>query len=288
MFSWSMKKEAETKAEVAPVVSLDPKMQAAFVPEARQSHVPEARQQNVQELRKPDDAVAGMTSALAAAIHSPSAITPDRLKPAIAANSTAAAMQSITPGKLANLPKTAGSGASGTDSPITASASGGSQNGGANGAPGSNGGAGPGGSGPFSHKAPEGHAKKVSEVLGEVVWLMSQSPLHKQFFVSDLEWFVMTPILLQQFRIFYAKDRPMGVVLWARVNDEVAGRLQAGTTKLRPQDWKSGDQLWAVEVMAPFGGAEEMIKDLKANVFPAETLRFVAVTKDGRKEVKAV
>ena len=67
----------------------------------------------------------------------------------------------------------------------------------------------------FKHAPPEGHAKKVSEVLGEIVWLMSQSPLHKQFFISDLEWFVMTPVLLQQFRIFYAQTKPVGLVLWA-------------------------------------------------------------------------
>lgn len=140
----------------------------------------------------------------------------------------------------------------------------------------------------FKHAAPEGHAKKVSEVLGEIVWLMSQSPLHKQFFISDLEWFVMTPVLLQQFRIFYAQNKPMGVVLWAFVNDEVEGRLKEGVTKLRPQDWKSGDKLWAVEVIAPFGGAEEMIKDLKAKVFPAREIRFVAVSKEGKKEVRCV
>jgi len=50
-------------------------------------------------------------------------------------------------------------------------------------------------------------------VLGEIVWLMSQSSLHKQFFISDLEWFVMTPVLLQQFRTYYATDKPVGVVL---------------------------------------------------------------------------
>ena len=56
-------------------------------------------------------------------------------------------------------------------------------------------------SGPFSQEPPfylkvAGHAKKVSEVLGEIVWLMSQSRAssgrcatgHKQFFISDLEW----------------------------------------------------------------------------------------------------
>jgi cytolysin-activating lysine-acyltransferase len=126
----------------------------------------------------------------------------------------------------------------------------------------------------------------LSAVLGEIVWLMSQSPLHKQFFISDLEWFVMTPVLLQQFRTFYATDRPIGVVLWANVLDEVAERLAAGTTELRPQDWKSGDKLWVVEVIAPFGGAEEMVKDLKDNVFPTRDVHFVAVTKDGKKDVR--
>ncbi|MFZ4760605.1 MAG: toxin-activating lysine-acyltransferase, partial [Burkholderiaceae bacterium] len=61
----------------------------------------------------------------------------------------------------------------------------------------------------------------MSAVLGEIVWLMSQSPLLKQFFISDLEWFVMTPALLQQFRLYYADDQPIGVLLWASVSPEV-------------------------------------------------------------------
>ena len=58
--------------------------------------------------------------------------------------------------------------------------------------PGNPGNGGPGGPGapggnPFSHEPPEGHAKTMSAVLGEIVWLMSQSQMHKQFFISDLE-----------------------------------------------------------------------------------------------------
>lgn len=135
---------------------------------------------------------------------------------------------------------------------------------------------------PFTKPAPEGAAKKVSEVLGEIVWLMSQSPLHKQFFISDLEWFVMTPLLLQQFRLFYDNQKPIGVAFWATVNEEVEERLKAGTPRLRPQDWKSGDRLWAVEVIAPFGGAEEMVKDLKAKVFAEREMKFLAMGAKGR------
>jgi cytolysin-activating lysine-acyltransferase len=139
------------------------------------------------------------------------------------------------------------------------------------------------GDSPFNKPSPEGAAKKVSEVLGEIVWLMSQSPLHKQFFISDLEWFVMTPVLLQQFRMFYDKDKPIGVVFWATVNEEVEQRLAAGTSRLRPQDWKSGDRLWVVEAIAPFRGAEEMVKDLKAKVFKERKLNFIAVGAHGPK-----
>ena len=119
-------------------------------------------------------------------------------------------------------------------------------------------------------------------MLGEIVWLMSQSPLHKQFFISDLEWLVMTPVLLQQFRLFYDQSKPIGVAFWATVNEEVEQRLTAGTTRLRPQDWKSGERLWVVEVIAPFGGAEEMVKDLKTKVFPQRELKFLAVGPQGR------
>jgi cytolysin-activating lysine-acyltransferase len=139
----------------------------------------------------------------------------------------------------------------------------------------------------FDQPAPAGAAKKTSEVLGEIVWLMSQSPLHKQLFISDLEWLVMTPMLLQQFRLFYDQSKPVGVVLWASVSEEVEARLAAGNARMRPQDWKSGDRLWVVEVIAPFGKGEEMVRDLKAKAFPERLMKVLTVGSQGR-QVKAV
>jgi cytolysin-activating lysine-acyltransferase len=140
----------------------------------------------------------------------------------------------------------------------------------------------------FTAAAPAGAARTVSAVLGEVVWLLTQSPQHKQsFFLGDLEWMAMPPILLQQFRLFYAKDRPIGVVLWAFVDEEVEARLLSGNARLRPQDWKSGDRLWIVEAVAPFGGTDEMLKDLKAKVFPDREVRFRAV-EEGKGVAKAL
>ncbi len=107
---------------------------------------------------------------------------------------------------------------------------------------------------------------------------MSQSPLRKQFLI------LMTPVMLQQFRLFYDQTKPIGLAFWASVSEEVEERLKAGTTRMRPQDWKSGDRLWMVEVIAPFGGAEEMVKDLKAKVFAERQLKFLALGPQGRQE----
>ena len=77
------------------------------------------------------------------------------------------------------------------------------------------------------------------------------------------------------------------MVFWGTVSDEVAARLSQGTSKLRPQDWKSGDNLWVVETIAPFGGAEEMVKDLKAAVFPDREIRMMVV-RDGVRDLRKV
>ncbi len=128
--------------------------------------------------------------------------------------------------------------------------------------------------------SPDG-ARTVSSVLGEITWLLTQSPLHKgNFFIGDLEWMVMPAILLEQFRIFYhdSDGRPVGVALWARVNEEVEQRLEAGGARMAPNDWRSGDQLWVVELIAPFGGQDEMLKDLQANVFGEEKPKMRSTT----------
>ncbi|MBW4617626.1 MAG: toxin-activating lysine-acyltransferase [Desmonostoc vinosum HA7617-LM4] len=128
----------------------------------------------------------------------------------------------------------------------------------------------------FTEPTPGGNQKTVATLFGEVVWLFTQSPKHKNFFLFDLEWLVMTPIMFKQFRVFYATDRPIGVALWAYVNEEVEKRLMAGNARLTPNDWKSGDRLWLVDIIAPYGGQEEMIKDLKEKVFPNREITFLA------------
>jgi cytolysin-activating lysine-acyltransferase len=100
--------------------------------------------------------------------------------------------------------------------------------------------------------------KTVSQVLGEIAWLMTQSPRHKTITLGDLEWLVMPAILLRQFRLFYKGAQPVGVALWALADDNVAKRIDAGDNRLTAVEWKSGTHLRIVDIVAPFGGEAEM------------------------------
>jgi cytolysin-activating lysine-acyltransferase len=120
------------------------------------------------------------------------------------------------------------------------------------GAPSANGGA------AATGQAQGGPAKTVAQVLGEIVWLMTQSPRHKAIALGDLEWLVMPAILLRQFRIFYKGEQPVGVACWALADELVAKRLDAGDRRLAAVEWKSGLNLRIVELVAPFGGEAEM------------------------------
>jgi cytolysin-activating lysine-acyltransferase len=101
-------------------------------------------------------------------------------------------------------------------------------------------------------------SKTVAQVLGEITWLMTQSPRHKAMPLGDLEWLLMPAILLRQFRIFYKGEQPVGVALWALADDLVARRIDAGDRRLAAVEWKSGINIRIIDIVAPFGGEAEM------------------------------
>lgn len=139
--------------------------------------------------------------------------------------------------------------------------------------------------GKISQSVPNAPKKTVSHVLGEVVWLLTQSPIHKQLFIGDLEWFIMPPVILEQFRIFNGPKHPVGVAFWAHVSDETQDRLLAGAHKLRIDEWKGGTNPWLIELVAPFGGQEEMMADMAEHIFPTSSFKYHNVDPGGKRVV---
>jgi len=126
----------------------------------------------------------------------------------------------------------------------------------------------------------------IASVMGEVVWLMSQSQRHRShFFIGDLEWLIVPPISTGQFRIFKADGKPFGVAIWAFVSPEVEARLEKGMIKLKPDEWRSGQQPWLMDIVAPFGHADKALEDLQKTSLSENGFKCLKVNKDGKTEV---
>ena len=123
----------------------------------------------------------------------------------------------------------------------------------------------------------------VSHLLGEMTWLLTQSPLHRELKLADLEWLIMPAILAGQFYVFREDDRPVGLALWARCDAQGEAKLERGmldpANRLTVEEWTNGDRLWLVDLIAPFATAENrqielMIADLLAGPLSGQEFRF--------------
>jgi len=109
-------------------------------------------------------------------------------------------------------------------------------------------------------------------VLGGVAWLMMQQPGMRHTLLSELEWRVMPALVLEQAKLYMRDSAPVAYVSWARLSDAAAQRYTTAPHHLTAADWKSGDQVWIVDLVAPFGGAPEVIKELRETVFAGQAV----------------
>ena len=111
---------------------------------------------------------------------------------------------------------------------------------------------------------------------------MMSSSGHRHLFVTDFEWLLVPPILAKQFRLYRRDGVPIGFVSWARLTEEAEARLINGAVKLAPKEWTEGDRLWIIDVIAPFGGAADIMEDLK-KAFEGQTVKYIQADENGRR-----
>ncbi|QTD57488.1 toxin-activating lysine-acyltransferase [Parasphingorhabdus cellanae] len=130
---------------------------------------------------------------------------------------------------------------------------------------------------------PKTTAPTVSHLLGEMTWLMTQSPLHKAMQIGDLEWLAMPALINQQFYLFRDGDQPVGLALWAKCNETAEKKLEGGMieaeNRLTLEEWTSGDRVWLVDLIAPFATnqnkqREVMIADLISGPLKGQAFNF--------------
>ena len=136
-----------------------------------------------------------------------------------------------------------------------------------------------------------GAAKAATATFGEMVSLLMRLPQYRQYQLSDLEWLVVPALLTGQFSLTTAQSKtkgltaPVGLVLWAKVSEEVDKRLSAAPgqpIKLQPQEWKSGDILWVIVAVGDQRLVQGMVKRLQEKEWANKPAKVFAQAKDGK------
>lgn len=103
------------------------------------------------------------------------------------------------------------------------------------------------------------NAEKL-RVYGDMIFLAFRSERHRQMSTATLRSYLEPPIELGQFRVFRFDDVPRGLYTWAWLGDKAQRQLIRGKP-LQPEDWRSGDNLWIVDMIAPYRGmTSSMVK----------------------------
>ena len=98
--------------------------------------------------------------------------------------------------------------------------------------------------------------------LEKVLFILSLSDKHETWTIKDIQRLVIPPLKLNQYRIYADKEVPLCYASWAMLPEEAEEGYKNKTRKIQPEDWNSGDNLWLIDVICPFGGTRTAMKRL--------------------------
>lgn len=130
---------------------------------------------------------------------------------------------------------------------------------------------------------------KLNLLIGEVTSLLLLSKVHRKYQIRDIADIILPAIDLGQYRIYRnAQKQPVAFVTWGYFDEKTEAEYLNGKTVLSKSELKSGDILYMLDFIAPYGHAKKVINDLRSNVFPnseAKSLHFIEQGKH-RKKIK--
>ena len=122
----------------------------------------------------------------------------------------------------------------------------------------------------------------ISSILGDILFMLMNSPFHKHLFLADLEWLIMPAVKLKQMRVFRNEQMPLAYISWGYLSEEVENRILMQGPKLAPSEWKSGDNLWIIDRVSHPSVGEGFLKVLANDIFKDKKVNMLVPKKDGQ------
>lgn len=105
-------------------------------------------------------------------------------------------------------------------------------------------------------------------VLGSAVWLWMHSPMHRETPLLALQDVLLPAVKHRQFVMAFENNRPVFYLSWASLNEETEARyLQKDVMHLNTDEWASGERLWFIDWIAPFGHTRQMLNWGRGRLF---------------------
>jgi cytolysin-activating lysine-acyltransferase len=117
--------------------------------------------------------------------------------------------------------------------------------------------------------------------FARMVSVLMRSDSFKHHTLGDLEWLVVPALVSGQFSLAEARapqnrpTTPVAVALWATVSADVDKRLRDAPKvppRLRPDEWRSGDNLWLMLAVGDRRVLGELLAKLSTTVFKERTV----------------
>lgn len=99
--------------------------------------------------------------------------------------------------------------------------------------------------------------------LGKLSYLAAYCPLHRTFPGEALARIFIPAINNDCVRFFEdSRGTAAAALIWARLTDEASERMLFDGTPPSERDWGAGDNLWFVDLLAPFGHGAQVARHI--------------------------
>lgn len=117
----------------------------------------------------------------------------------------------------------------------------------------------------------------MCEELGYAAFLNSRVYARSDYPIGSLRAWVEPAVLMRQIRFFFSSSgEAIGYYTWAYFSEETAKAYVEGSLlMLNLPEWREGQQLWLLDLVAIPGQARSVLRELLAEMQPGACFRYL-------------
>lgn len=122
----------------------------------------------------------------------------------------------------------------------------------------------------------------IFEALGMIIAVAMDSH-YSDWSIYEVERHIVPALKSGQCKIYVNDDvGPAAFVTWAFLDDECHEAMLSHGRNPPADRWAAGKHLWVMDIVAPYGDAPRIVRDLQRNLFPNMHGHSIRRDPDGR------